>query len=167
MPIFLKTSRPKSCQALTPSTCHLDLRTELAWSRGSRASGVQRHFPSKKSVVFFPKGSTQIYIGDRWVVSNMISFFPYLGKWSNWTDIFQMGWKVRHVVLMPGQKKKTFVKSIWANQNPTSANLTLHPWKLTAGTMLEPKNHPIEVRTIESSKPPFWFLGFHGFIINV
>ena len=63
---FLKTSRPKSCQALTPSTCHLDLRTELAWSRGSRASGVQRHFPSKKSVVFFPKGSTQIYIGDRW-----------------------------------------------------------------------------------------------------
>ena len=166
MPIFFKTSRPKSCQALTPSTCHLDLRTELAWSRGSRASGVQRHFPSKKSVVFFPKGSTQIYIGDRWWFQIWFLSSPTWGNdpigliFFRWVEKSDMSfWCL--------VKKKTFVKSIWANQNPTSANLTLHPWKLTAGTMLEPKNHPIEVRTIESSKPPFWFLGFHGFIINV
>ena len=47
------------------------------------------------------------------VVSNIFYFHPYLGKWSNFTHIFQMGWNHQLVYLLElyqvrcDQKKKT------------------------------------------------------------
>ena len=32
------------------------------------------------------------------VVSNIFYFHPYLGKWSNWTNIFQIGWSHQLVI---------------------------------------------------------------------
>ena len=38
-------------------------------------------------------GNFPVWVLETWVVvSNIFYFHPYLGKWSNLTDIFQMGW---------------------------------------------------------------------------
>ena len=57
------------------------------------------------------------------VVSNIFYFHPYLGKWSNLTNIFQMGWN-HQLVMLPSQK-------VWK----TFQMLSLTNWFVTGKTM--------------------------------
>ena len=41
------------------------------------------------------------------VVLNMFYFHPYLGRWSNWTNIFQMGWNHQ----LANHKNRCFIPS--------------------------------------------------------
>ena len=52
------------------------------------------------------KANNPLYLGmfEPWVVvSNIFNFHPYLGKWSNLTNIFQMGWNHQLEPLFPIQ----------------------------------------------------------------
>ena len=60
---------------------------------------------------------------DWLVVSNIFYVHPYLGKWSNLTNIFQMGWNHQSVDHFGAQPTLT---SIGTNEQKTSCLMNLH-----------------------------------------
>ena len=53
-----------------------------------RALAHEMYQQQKWRQVFTTKSPCDFWV----VVSNIFYFYPYLGKWSNLTNIFQMGW---------------------------------------------------------------------------
>ena len=75
-------------------------------------------------------------VNDWVVVSNIFYFHPYLGKWSNLTNIFQMGWK-----------KTTNQMKNWNN--------TLETWKLRTKKLVAKLGRP-DCLTMGFWRPLSW-----------
>ena len=63
--------------------------------------------------------------------SNIIFFQPYLGKWSNLTNIFQMGWNHQQVILSFDIQDWCF----WVTYNICNYNYTFLIWDLGCRTL--------------------------------
>ena len=79
-----------------------------------------------------------------WLVGGLSIFYfhPYLGKWSNLTNIFQRGWN--HQLDDYPEKSHPFFPE----------NFQLHPGRLTAGS---PSKSPLYSTENDLNHPPPWF----------
>ena len=62
-----------------------------------------------------PQSGLGICLEDWVVVSHVFYFYPYLGKWSNLTNIFQMGWN--HQLEDTQFEPNNFIGSIWVRES--------------------------------------------------
>ena len=87
--------------------------------------GLGNNHPSHSDKWRFRLGSpTKIYndpAGDWVVVSNVVNIHPYLGKWSNLTNMFQMGWKHQ----LGWLRRKRFLESLKLSKAMLPRNLFL------------------------------------------
>ena len=94
------------------------------------------------------------------MVSNIFYFHPYLGKWSNLTNIFQMGWNHQLVmfgskVVIPKKKCRDFWSYCWWLKSCTTWDV----WNpisngknyLSTGAGFQPSTVPLGRFSIESS----------------
>ena len=98
--------------------------------------GVYIHVPRCHSY-YIAFASSESTLGRRhsthtWVVATQIffMFIPFLGKWSNLTDIFQMGWNHQLDTLVPGKAFLVSSDFVGFNQILWLVHLprpTLHP----------------------------------------
>ena len=78
-------------------SCELRMPMILRWSRATRYWSCYQWTVGLRWSVQMNKPGLVIVI---WVVvSNIFYFHPYLGKWSNFTNIFQRGWNHQLVIV--------------------------------------------------------------------
>ncbi len=70
-----------------------------------------------------------LFVKDQFwvVVSNIFYFHPYLGKWSNLTNIFELGWN--HQLELVDQ---IFVWTVWSNRIKPRGPVNINRWNIKA-----------------------------------
>ena len=98
--MFYDSLRFRNKPYRVPSFHPLSLRTPLTMSHmGHRLANLQVHVLKWRENRMPAPEKTTIWV----VVSNVFYFHPYLGKWSNLTNIFQMGWN-HQLAILPSHK---------------------------------------------------------------
>ena len=93
------------CSEIFPSASWLfwvtNLRFFSAYRRGATGIGVH-HVWLNPICEWNEKWMDERWTLSRWWFQTFFIFYPYLGKWSNLTNIFQVGWNPQPVVNIPG-----------------------------------------------------------------
>ena len=125
----------RSVLKITPRKLNMMKTSTLCWWRGltylqAQWKIMRLRIAGKKG----PKRSSDVFRSARdhtwkWAVTNLAIcyFYPYLGKWSNLTNIFQMGWNhqlvidsrilVRRLMAFSSSSNRMRIKQHLSNKN--------------------------------------------------